>query len=144
MKEQSYSSHSQYVPLYHFVAGFLILSGLIGSVINFVRAFQHGSGRIVAGILVAIFIVAVLFYWFIRFFALRAQDRAIRAEENLRYYSLTGKLLDPSITMGQVIALRFAPDEEFIVLAGRAVKEGLNPSDIKRAIITWKADYHRV
>ena len=94
MKEQSFSSHSQYVPLYHFVAGLLIVGGLTGAGINLVRAFQHGSGRLVATILVMIFIVAVIFYWFIRFFALRAQDRAIRAEENLRHYSLTGKLFD--------------------------------------------------
>jgi hypothetical protein len=35
---------------------------------------------------------------FARMFALKAQDRAIRAEENLRHFVITGKLLDPRLT----------------------------------------------
>jgi hypothetical protein len=31
--------------------------------------------------------------WFVRSFPLKAQDRAIKAEENLRYYVMTGLLL---------------------------------------------------
>jgi hypothetical protein len=46
-------------------------------------------------------------------FALRAQDRAIRAEENLRHFILTGKPFDSRLRMSQIIALRFAPDDEF-------------------------------
>ena len=52
-----------------------------------------------------------------RAFPLAVQDRAIRAEENLRYFSLTGKLLDKGLTMSQIIALRFADDNEFVEFA---------------------------
>jgi hypothetical protein len=78
-----------------------------------------------------------------RQFALKAQDRAIRAEESLRYFILTGKAIDSRITMGQIIALRFAPDEEFVLLTEKAAAEGLLPNDIKKEIKNWRADNHR-
>jgi hypothetical protein len=88
-----------------------------------------------------IFLVLV---WYTRQFPLKAQDRAIRAEENLRHYVLTGKLLPAELRMGQIIALRFAPDEEFLLLIDRAIKEGLSQKEIKMAIKNWKPDYYRV
>jgi hypothetical protein len=84
-----------------------------------------------------------LLYWYIRSFPLKAQDRAIRAEENLRHYVLTGKLLDSRLRISQVIALRFASDDEFVALAKKAAEEGLNNDAIKREIRTWRADHHR-
>ena len=77
-------------------------------------------------------------------FALKAQDRAIRAEENLRHFALTGKLLDPRLDMRQVIALRFASDAEFVALARRAAADTLTPDAIKQAIQNWRADTYRV
>ena len=76
-------------------------------------------------------------------FALTVQNRAIRAEENLRYFVLTGKLLPAGIRMSQVIALRFAPDEEFVDLVDRALNEQLSAKEIKQAVKNWKGDYHR-
>jgi len=46
--------------------------------------------------------------------------------------------------MQQIIALRFASDEEMVKLAKRAVDEALNNDEIKRAISNWRADHHRV
>ncbi|MGD0361012.1 MAG: DUF6526 family protein [Bryobacteraceae bacterium] len=80
---------------------------------------------------------------YVRVFPLKAQDRAIRAEENLRHFVLTGKLLDPRLVMGQVIALRFAPDEEFVDLARKAADANMPAAEIKRAIKNWKADNYR-
>jgi hypothetical protein len=79
----------------------------------------------------------------VRLFPLRVQDRAIRAEENLRHFILCGKPLDPQLTLRQIIALRFASDEELVKLAKRAVDEALNNDEIKRAITNWRADHHR-
>jgi len=45
--------------------------------------------------------------------------------------------------MDQIIALRFAADEEFLELAEKAVKNNLSPKDIKKAISNWRADHHR-
>jgi len=75
---------------------------------------------------------------------LKAQDRAIKAEENMRHFMLTGKLLDSRITVRQIVGLRFASDEEFVSLAKRAVEENLTEDAIKRAVKNWKSDYYRV
>ena len=86
----------------------------------------------------------MLLFFFARTFPLKAQDRAIRAEENLRYFVMTGKLLDPRLSVLQIVALRFASDAEFVPLALRAANENLAPKDIKQAIKTWRADEYRV
>ena len=86
----------------------------------------------------------MLLFFFVRAFPLKAQDRAIRAEENLRYFVMTGKLLDPRLSVLQIVALRFASDAEFVPLALRAANENLAPKDIKQAIKTWRADEYRV
>ncbi len=144
MKEQNFKNHSRIVPLFHGLTTLLVLIGIIGAIINFFRAYEHGNGRLVASLLILLFVVSVLFFWFIRSFVLGAQDRAIRAEENLRYFSITNKLLDSRLTLAQVIALRFAPNDEFIELSERAAKENLKPGEIKQAIKNWKADHHRI
>jgi hypothetical protein len=45
--------------------------------------------------------------------------------------------------MRQIIALRFASDEEFVRLAKRAVDEALNNDEIKSEIKNWRPDYCR-
>jgi hypothetical protein len=76
----------------------------------------------------------------VRTFPLKAQDRAIRAEENLRHFALTGKLLDPRLTMKQIIGLRFACDAEFPELARKAAAEGLSMDAIKKSVKSWRSD----
>lgn len=79
-----------------------------------------------------------------RVFALKAQDRAIRAEESLRHFILSGKPIDSRLSLNQIIALRFASDEELIALTEKTVTEGLAPNQIKSLIKDWKADTYRV
>jgi len=94
--------------------------------------------------LITVLIVCGLIqFWYGRAFATKVQDRAIRAEENLRHFVMTGKLFDPRLRMGQIIALRFSPDEEFLELAKRAVDENLSRKEIKKAIRNWRADHCR-
>ena len=88
-------------------------------------------------------LVLILSFYFIRLFPLKAQDRAIRAEENLRYFTLTGRLFDKKISMNQIIALRFADDNELISLTDRTLKENLHSKEIKKSINNWRADYCR-
>ena len=79
-----------------------------------------------------------------RSFALRAQDRAIRAEENFRHYLLTGKPLSNKLSMRQIIGLRFSSDEEFPALVEKSITENLSEKEIKKHISNWKADTYRV
>ncbi len=82
--------------------------------------------------------------WYRRIFPLKAQDRAIRAEENLRHYVFTGKLLPPNLKISQIVALRFAPDDEFLHLIEQTLDKNLTQKEIKKEIKNWKSDEYRV
>lgn len=142
--EQNYANHRRYVPLYHFVLTLLLLISLGSSVTLLYRAWSRGSGRLATGLLFLLVICAIISSFYLRTFALKAQDRAIRAEENLRHYVHHGSLLDPRLTTRQIIGLRFAPDDEFGALARRAAEEGLSEDQIKREVGSWRADHYRV
>lgn len=143
MKAQRYANHTRIVKGFHLLLGSLLALGAIGSFVNvYLQIVEHDA--IVGSFLIAVlFVCGILLFWFTRRFTVTVQDRAIRAEERLRYYILTHKAMDIRLTTEQIIALRFAPDDEFLVLADRAVRENLSADDIKRAIKNWKADYHR-
>ena len=142
MAEQNFKNHSRLVPGFHGVTFLLIVAGLIGSVVNLIHA--DAATHYSAALLVVVFLAVLGVAWYARVFALKAQDRAIRAEENFRHFILTGKPLDKQLRMGQIIGLRFASDEELPALAKRAVEEKLSQKDIKQAIQDWRADYYRV
>ncbi|MCU0379822.1 MAG: DUF6526 family protein [Chitinophagaceae bacterium] len=144
MSDQHYGNHARYVPLFHFVTLPLILLAIIASVVNLVQHWADPQMHLSVALIFVLSLVAGLLSWFARSFALKAQDRAIRAEEGLRYFILTGKRMDTRLRLGQIIALRFAPDEEFIELVQRAVDEKLPAKEIKRAIEKWRKDHHRV
>ena len=80
----------------------------------------------------------------VRTYALKAQDRAIRAEEQLRHFMLTGKPFDSRLNIRQIIALRFASDEELPALAKKAAEENLRSKEIKQQINHWRADNYRI
>lgn len=143
MKDQNYANHRRIVPLFHIVTFLLLLTLGAGSIVHFTHTLSYGRGRLDAAMMVLAFIVLSSVYFYARLFALRVQDRAIRAEENLRHFVLTGKLLDHRLTIAQVIGLRFAKDEEFIELAKRAADENMAQDDIKKTIKHWRADHHR-
>ncbi len=143
MKTQNYANHARYVPGFHVVLGSMLILGTIASFVNvYLQINAHDS--VFESILIALlFISGVLLFWYSRQFAVTVQDRAIRAEEGLRHYAITHKTLDSKLTKGQIIALRFAHDDEFLVLADRAVRERLTPREIKQAIKNWRADHDR-
>ena len=142
MTEQNYSNHVRLHKAFHFGIMPLCIVGFIGSIINLTHA---GAGNLYdASLMALVFFILFNVAGLARLYALKAQDRAIRAEENLRHFALTGKLLDKQLKLSQIIALRFASDEEFVDLAQRAVKENLSNKQIKEAIQNWRGDYHRV
>jgi hypothetical protein len=144
MEEQSYAKHVRFVPLFHLVLFGLIVFAFIGSLYNFYKHMDVSGQRITDALLVIVTFAMILQFFFSRVFPLKAQDRAIRAEENLRHFVLTGKLLDHRLNVKQIIALRFAPDEEFVELSRKAADEGLSMDDIKKSVKKWRADFYRV
>ena len=144
MPEQSYSNHRQTVSMYHFVLVPVLLLTVIGSVVNLYESWGDHERLYSAALIVVLSLCSLLMALFCRMFSLKAQDRAIRAEENLRHFVLTGKLLDPRLSIRQIIALRFATDGEFPPLSEKAAAETLPPDAIKRSIKAWRADTYRV
>jgi hypothetical protein len=139
--KQEYSNHRHLVPLYHFVTFAAMGVLLIGSILYLMVNKDESYMLPFLFILMVLTLVSVSFHC--RSFALKAQDRAIRAEENLRYFILTGKRLNQEISLYQIIALRFASDEEFVSLVARTIEQNLKPDEIKRLIKNWRPDYHR-
>ena len=141
---QDHANHTRWFAPYHFVLALLLLAGFIGAIVNLYQSIGDHQRLYSASLILLLTVALFMTAFFARFFALRAQDRVIRLEENLRHHMMTGRLLDPRITVPQVIGLRFASDAEFVALAKRAADEGLSQADIKKAIKTWRPDEYRV
>jgi len=130
--------------MFHRVLFPLLVLTLIGSGVNLYASWGDHQ-RIYSASLIVVLTICVLILMFLcRIFALKAQDRAIRAEENLRHFVLAGKLLDPRLTIRQIVALRFASDDEFVALAKQAAEKNLAADVIKQAVKKWRADTYRV
>jgi Family of unknown function (DUF6526) len=141
-KTQNFKTHRRMVPGFHFLTVLLALAVIVGGI---VYSFNDCPNNALPGSLIAASgLTMMLLGWYARQFAIKAQDRAIRAEENFRVYLLTGKPQDSRLKLSQIIALRFAPDEEYVALAAKAVAENLKADDIKKLIQNWRGDYHRV
>jgi hypothetical protein len=143
MKTQNYVNHRRYVPMYHGVLSFLLLITFIGSLVNTYLSIGDHQRIYSASLITVLTFCGLIQLWYSRAFAVKVQDRAIRAEENLRHFVMSGKLFDAKLKMGQIIALRFASDEEYLPLVKRANEENLSRDDIKKAIKNWRADNHR-
>jgi hypothetical protein len=142
MEAQNYKNHGRMVPGFHFVTGGLMFLLLIGSIVNLVVSAHENMYS--ASLIVLIAVVLNLLAFYARSFALKAQDRAIKAEEKLRYYVLTGKPLSEGLTMRQIIGLRFASDEEYLALVEKALNDKMSEKEIKKSIKNWKTDHYRV
>lgn len=143
MEPQNYANHRRYVNGYHFLLSLLILIGIIGACVNVYRHIAFSS-LLSCLLILWLFICTGLIFWYMRRFPIKAQDRAIRAEERLRYFILTGKPMNNLLTVHQIAALRFASDEEFLVLTDKAIAENMSANEIKKAINNWRSDHHRV
>ncbi len=140
---QSYANHTRMHPPFHFflLPGTLVL--LILTIVNVVRHHQ----RLDSWILLLIGLLFPVAVFLIRTNPLRTQDRLIRLEERLRFQALLPSSLSTRIgelTESQLIALRFASDAELAALVQRVLAEKTPPKDIKKAIVTWRADTFRV
>ncbi|MDX1830439.1 MAG: DUF6526 family protein [Lutibacter sp.] len=142
MKQQTFENHSKWVLGYHLVTFLAILLLIVGSIRGLMKSSEDNLYS--ASLLVLVSFILLFMFYFLRAFALKAQDRSIRAEEKLRYFILTGKPISNKITTRQLVGLRFASDDEFVALVERAEKENLSEKEIKKEIKIWKPDIYRV
>ena len=143
MATQNYQNHTQRVPGF-LTVGLVLLLCLIGGGVNLYKSIGDHQ-RLYSAALVLVLTVCVLAVaGYARTFALKAQDRAIRAEESIRHFILTGKPLDSRLEPLQIVALRFASDDEFPALAARAAEHNMMPDDIKKVVKYWRGDRYRV
>jgi hypothetical protein len=139
---QNYKNHARFSIPFHLVTGSALLALIIGSFVNLFKSSHDNLYS--ASLLCLTSLILVSIFLHSRLFALKAQDRAIRAEENLRHFLLTNRSLDSRLTLPQVIALRFASDEELPSLAQKAAEQKMSNKEIKMAIKNWRGDYYRV
>jgi len=141
-KTQDLKHHASLDPIFHY---FLIWISLASMVIAIVYAVQHPDFYSVWIVLVAVAAFFALFR--LRTYPLKVQDRIIRLEERLRLQALTPTEWHPQIhrlTEDQLIALRFASDEEVVQLARLTLDQNLNRKQIKERIQSWRPDHWRV
>lgn len=141
-KPQSFANHAKFDPIFHFVLAPLILVLFVGAVRS---ALNEATGPAWWRAGMAFALLVLLFK--ARIYSLKVQDRLIRLEERLRLYRVLPaqqQALIDQVSEQQLVALRFAPDEELPELVERSVREQLPLKRIKQSIKNWRPDYFRV
>ena len=140
---QTFANHTRWQPPFHYFVAPVMLINFFWAVVVFYKTPNWNSGW---WIIVSLALLVLAFL--VRVNSLTVQDRLIRLEERLRYQQvLSPALLQQAnaLKTGQIIALRFAGDDELeelvaAVLAAKFTKT----SEIKRAIKGWRPDTFRV
>jgi hypothetical protein len=139
MAEQTFKSHRRYIPAYHFFALPVLILNVVAQVLYFLK--YHTPYKLFM-IVVALALVVIPFS--LRTMIARVQDRVIRLEERLRLSNLLPAEMHARIndlTPGQLVGLRFAPDDEVVALAQRCMSgELIKGEQIKREIKNWRPD----
>lgn len=143
MAEQNFSNHMKLVPTFHFFVLPVLFLNLVQSIYRLIHIGFKWDGWVAR--LTALALVLLAFH--ARLFALRVQDRVIRLEERQRLGLLLPEDLQPRIaefTPAQLIALRFASDEELPALAHKVLNDKTaDLKAIKQSVKHWRADYLR-
>lgn len=140
--QQSFKNHGRLDPPYHFVLTAVILANLVFAITFMINHFSVYSAW-----LVFLSLAVVLPFGKLRSYPLKVQDRVIRLEEQLRLQALAPDEWHTQIyrlNEDQLIALRFAADEEVVELAKHALEHNLDRKQIKERIKVWRADDWRV
>jgi hypothetical protein len=142
---QNYKNHVRWDPLWHFFIAPVLLLNILAAIAATIHHWPHHGVLFLWWILISI--ALFLAVGKARSHSLKAQDRIIRLEERLRLAALLSaeeNTRSRSLTESQLIALRFASDDELPALVKRTLNENLTPKQIKESINSWKPDYFRV
>ncbi len=142
--EQSYRNHIRYYAPHHFLF-YPITLALLGASVYFSVTREESAVWIFISALIILLIW--LSYMLRQHYALTLQNRIVRLELRYRYFTLTGKRLEAfehELRDSQLFSLRFASDTELPDLVERARMKKIGGDKIKKSIVRWRADNHRV
>jgi hypothetical protein len=140
---QNYSNHVRWHPIYHFVLFPILLIHFIWRVL---RLYQEPNLDHAEQLMLSIGLLLMMLL--VRVNPLKAQDRLIRLEEQLRYQRVLPADLAAkagSLPVRFIVALRFASDDELPELVRQTIDgKFAKPAEIKKAVRNWRSDYFRV
>jgi hypothetical protein len=139
---QCLKNHGRLDPWFHIVTFFALLANLVVSIVYLVHHLCFYSAWLVV-LSIAVFVP----YFILRVYPLKVQDRVIRLEERIRLQALAPSEWHSQIyrlSEDQLIALRFAADDEVVELAKQALEHNLTRKQIKERIKDWRPDNWRV
>jgi hypothetical protein len=146
--QQNLKNHASIDPLFHFVAAALLLFSFCLGVVILVQSITRGNGHLLISLWIVAVSLALLILWIkSRVYPLKVQDRVIRLEERLRLAMLLPEKLRNrlhELTESQLIALRFASDDEVPALVELALDKKLSRKEIKERIQNWRPDHWRI
>jgi uncharacterized membrane protein len=143
--QQNFENHARFNPPFHFFILPMLLLNLIFSI--YVTIHHWPEHRVLFLWWIVISLVLFMVAGISRSQTLRAQDRIIRLEERLRLHALLPaeeRSHINELSIKQLIALRFASDDELPALVRKTLTQNLEPKAIKQSIVNWRGDYHRV
>ena len=142
MATQTYANH-RYLPKLT-VIGFML--ALVAIVCFVLQWLDIGGAAVRTASQAALTLTIVVLLVISRAYTVKLQDRIIRIEMKLR----CAQFMTPAqmsalsrISMAQLVALRFASNEEMPALLERTERETLTADQIKRAVKTWVPDWDR-
>ena len=139
---QDFKHHGRLDPAFHIISFFLLFLNLLAVSVHLWRHFSPWNVWLLV-LSLGIFVPFVL----IRTYAIKVQDRVIRLEERVRLKELAPadfRSQIDSLSVDQLVGLRFASDDEVTTLAHQALQENLNRKQIKERIRNWRPDHWRV
>ncbi|GAA0881323.1 hypothetical protein GCM10009119_42930 [Algoriphagus jejuensis] len=145
MKSQNYSNHARVYPFHHLFITPATLIFLGWTVYRMDFSTSESIWTSIYFLLGAV--VLAMLPLLSRIYAIKTQNRIILMEMRQRYFHLSGTPFYPKenqLGLSQIIALRFAGDEELIDLVEKAIKDKLTPKEIKLQVKNWQGDYRRV
>jgi Family of unknown function (DUF6526) len=142
---QTLKNHTRFYPPFHFFVLPILLLNFIFSIYVTIHDWPRYEHTHIWWIVMSVvfFVVAGI----AREGALTVQDRIIRLEERLRLQALVpaeDRAHIDELSIKQLIALRFASDDELPALFRKTLTQNLEPKAIKESIVNWRSDYKRV
>lgn len=151
---QSFKKHARFDPPFHLILFTVLVINLVIA-IDFALQLRRysivhpdaGQWILYAWWLIILGIAVFIPVLRIRTYPIKLQDRIIRLEERLRLQALAPTEWHTQIyklSEDQLIGLRFAADDEVVVLAKLALEQNLNRKQIKERIKDWRPDNWRI